>query len=356
MWISRVFYVRTFYMRWAEITIRTTEEASDAICEMLAQSGADGIASQDPDEFRMTVDNDPLSYCEDGTIESYGQDVIIKAYFAETDDGVIRMGPKSEEFANPEGVGMIYGAITDKELPTAEAMEYIKQRLTDIGEFLPLGKGFDGFRYVDDEDWANNWKKYYEEFKLSDRIVICPSWIEEGDSELEKDAIKVILDPGSAFGTGTHETTSMCAEILDQVIKPNTSVLDLGTGSGILAIIASKLGAAKVDAVDIDSMAVKVAEETSAINDCSNIECYTGELKSVKNAPYDLIVANIIADVIAEIACDIPADLADDGIFVCSGIIAGKKERVIDALKAAGLEIIEERSKNDWMAYIAKKA
>ena len=350
------FLVRNFDMRWAEITIRTTEEASDAICEMLAQAGADGIASQDPDEFRKTVDNDPLSYCEDGTIESYGQDVVIKAYFAETDEGMIRMGAKSEEFANPDGVGMIYGSITDKELPTADAMEFIKQRIAGIGEFLDIGKGFDGFRYVDDEDWANNWKKYYEEFRLSDRIVICPSWIEEGDTELEKGAVKIVLDPGSAFGTGTHETTSMCAEILDQVIKPDTSVLDLGTGSGILAIIASKLGASSVDAVDIDSLAVKVAEENSAINGCSNIKCYTGELKSVKNAPYDLIVANIIADVIAEIACDIPSDLADDGLFVCSGIIAGKKDRVISALEAAGMKIVEERSKNDWMAYIAKRA
>ncbi|MCQ2473694.1 MAG: 50S ribosomal protein L11 methyltransferase [Saccharofermentans sp.] len=343
-------------MRWAEITIKTTEEASDAICEMLAQVGADGIASQDPMEFRNTIDNDPLSYCDDGTIESYGEDVVIKAYFAETDDGVIRMGPKSEEFVNPEGVGMIYGSITDKSLKTDEAMDYIKQRLDAIGEFLDVGKGFDSYKYVDDEDWANNWKRYYQEFKLSDRIVICPSWIEEGDEELEKDAIKIILDPGSAFGTGTHETTSMCAEILDRVIKPDTSVLDLGTGSGILAIIASKLGAKSVDAVDIDSMAVRVAEENTAINSCSNIDCYTGELKSVKNAPYDLIVANIIADVIAEIACDIPADLADDGIFVCSGIIANKKDRVIEALKKAGMEIIAEQSKNDWMAYVAKKA
>lgn len=343
-------------MRWAEITIKTTEEASEAISEMLAQVGADGIASQDPLEFRNTIDNDPLSYCDDGTIESYGQDVVIKAYFAETDDGVIRMGAKSEEFANPDGVGMIYGSITDKELKTADAMEFIKQRLAEIGEFLDIGTGFDSFRYVDDEDWANNWKRYYQEFRLSDRIVICPSWIEEGDADLEKDAIKVILDPGSAFGTGTHETTAMCAEILDRIIKPDTKVLDLGTGSGILAIIASKLGADSVDAVDIDSLAVKVAEENCAINDCHNINCYTGELKSVKNAPYDLIVANIIADVIAEIAVDIPADLADDGILVCSGIINTKKGRVIEALKKAGMEIVAEESKNDWMAYIAKRA
>ena len=143
--------------------------------------------------------------------------------------------------------------------------------------------------------------------------------------------------------------------ILDNIIMPDTSVLDLGTGSGILAIIASKLGAKSVDAVDIDSLAVKVAEENCAINDCPNVNCYTGELKSVKNAPYDLIVANIIADVIAEIACDIPADLAENGIFVCSGIINTKKDRVIEALEKAGMEIVAEQSKNDWMAYISKR-
>lgn len=342
-------------MKWAEITIRTTEEASDAICEMLAQAGADGIASTDPDEFRKTVDNDPLSYCEDGTIESYGKDVIIKAYFAETDDGVIRMGPKSEELVNPEGIGMIYSNITDKELKTDEAMAYVKDRIAEIGEFLDVGTGFESFRYVEDEDWANNWKRYYEEFKLSDRIVLCPSWL-EGDAELEKDAIKIILDPGSAFGTGTHETTAMCAEIIDKLIKPETKVLDLGTGSGILAIIASKLGAGSVDAVDIDALAVKVAEENTQINNCPNINCYTGELKSVKNAPYDLIVANIFAHVIAAIAVDIPMDLADDGLFVCSGIIAHKKDSVVEAIKNAGLEIIEEQCRNDWMAYICRKA
>ncbi|MCR4687914.1 MAG: 50S ribosomal protein L11 methyltransferase [Saccharofermentans sp.] len=338
-------------MRWAEITIRTTPEAGDAISEMLAQVGADGIAQTDPFEFRRTIEEDPLSYCDDGVIESYGEDVIIKAYFAELDDGYIRMGPKNEEFVDPNGVGMIYGGITDKTLPTDEALAYIKQRLADIAEFLPIGKGFEGFSYVKDEDWANNWKKYYKAFKISDRVAVCPSWLDPDSIDSE---FKIILDPGSAFGTGTHETTSMCAEILDEIITPASKVLDLGTGSGILAIIAKLLGAGEVEAVDIDKLAVDVAIDNSKINGC-DIECYQGELSTVRSSDYDIIVANIIADIIAAIASDVPARLKDGGYFVCSGIINTKKDRVLKALEEAGLEVIASRTKNDWCAYVCKK-
>ena len=338
-------------MRWAEITIRTTEDAADAISEMLAQVGADGIAQTDPYEFRRTIEEDPLSYCDDGTIESYGTDVIIKAYFAELDDGFIRMGPKSEEFIDPNGVGMIYGGITDKTLTTDEALEYIRSRLRDIPEYLPVGKGIDGFTYVKDEDWANNWKKYYKAFKISDRVTVCPSWLDQENIDTE---FKIILDPGSAFGTGTHETTSMCAEILDEIIKPDCKVLDLGTGSGILAIIAKLLGAGTVEAVDIDKLAVDVAIDNSKVNNCE-IDCYPGELATVKSSDYDIIVANIIADIIAAIAADVPSRLADGGFFVCSGIINTKKDRVLEALDKAGLEVISSRTKNDWCAYVCKK-
>ena len=340
-------------MRWAEITIRTTEEASEAISEMLAQAGCDGIAVTDPFEFRNTVENDPLSYADDGTYNSYGTDVVIKSYFAELDDGFVRMGAKNEEFDNPEGIGTIYGNISGKTMKTEDAVEFIKARLADIGEFLPVGQGFEGLKYVKDEDWANNWKKYYKEFKISDRVAICPSWLDPDSIEAEH---KIILDPGSAFGTGTHETTSMCAKLIDKYLKKDGTVLDLGTGSGILAIIAKKLGSGITEAIDIDKLAVDVAQDNCGINGCSDIECHTGELKDALRNDYDLIVANIIADVVAEIACDSPSDLADDGIFVCSGIIANKKERVIEAIKAAGMEIVAEQSKNDWMAYIAKKA
>ena len=157
-----------------------------------------------------------------------------------------------------------------------------------------------------DEDWANNWKKYYTAFKISDRVAVCPSWIDPATIDSE---YKIILDPGSAFGTGTHETTSMCAEILDKYLPAGADVLDLGTGSGILAIIAKLLGAGRIEAVDIDSLAVRVAEDNCRINGCEDIDCYTGELKSVKRSDYDVIVANIIADIIEPLYDDENADL-----------------------------------------------
>lgn len=340
-------------MQWVEITIVTTEDASDAICEMLAQIGADGIAVCDPYEIKRIIeDPDSLSYADDGYIDSLGTDVTINAYFAEFDDG-IRLGAKAEEYENPEGVGKIYSNIGTRTVPTEDAMNLIKERLKDIGQFLDIGQGFTGYKYVKDEDWANNWKEGYKAFRISDRIVICPSWetvdVDEGTSV-------VYLDPGSAFGTGTHETTSMCAELLDANLKPDDKLLDLGTGSGILAIIAAKLGCRNIEAIDIDRLAVDVAKDNCEKNDCDFIDCYTGELKDAKSGSYDIIVANIIADVICAIAADVPSKLSDDGIFLCSGIINTKAERVEKALSDAGFKICQKVEKHDWMAYICKKS
>ncbi len=339
-------------MQWVEISIVTTEEASDAICEMLAQIGADGIAVSDPYEIRRIIeDPESLAYADDGYIDSLGTDVVVKAYFAEFDDG-IRLGPKNEEYISEAGVGMIYGNIVNTVMSTEDAMQLIKDKLADIGEFLDVGKGFDGWKYVKDEDWANNWKADYKAFRISDRVIICPSWLEP---EAEEGDIVVMLDPGSAFGTGTHETTSMCAELLDRYITAETKLLDLGTGSGILAIIASKLGAGSVTAYDIDRLAVDVAIDNCRKNDCPDIGCYTGELKDVEDEGFSIIVANIISDVISSIAGDIPAKLAEDGLFICSGIINTKKDKVEKALADAGLVIVEKHEKNDWMAYVCKR-
>lgn len=335
-------------MRWAEFTIVTTEEASDAISEMLAQIGADGIAVTDPWEIKRIIDDpNSLSYADGGFVNSLGEDVTVRAYFAEL-DGLVRLGPKAEEYVDEFDTSSIYGNITGSRVSVGEALDIIKAQLAKIGEFLDIGKGFDSWKYVEDQDWENEWKKDYKAFKISERVVICPSWEKYDASESD---VVVSLDPGSAFGTGTHETTSACAVILDDVIKGGEKVLDLGTGSGILAIICKKLGAGDVDAVDIDPLAVEVAVDNCKINSCSEINCYTGELKDVKDGSYDIIVANIIADVIAAIACDIPAKLASGGKFICSGIINTKKEKVEKALSDAGFKIIRMEEKNDWMAY-----
>ena len=339
-------------MRWAEYTIYTTDEASDAVCEMLTGIGADGIAICDPDEIRRILE-DPasLTYADEGFIDSLGDRVVIKAYFAELDDGFIRLGAKEEEFVNDEFINMIYGNITGKSVTCDEAEELLKTKLGEIGEFLDVGEGLMGFKYVKDEDWANNWKQDYKAFKISDRVAVIPSWLPKDSIDAP---VKIMLDPGSAFGTGTHETTSMCAEFIDKLVTEESSVLDLGTGSGILAIIADKLGAGEVEAIDIDKLAVDVARENLDINGCPDVVCHTGELKDAKKTGYDLIIANIIADVIAMIASDFPGKLNPGGKVICSGIISTKEPKVLEAFARAGLEVIDRTEKNDWVALLVK--
>ncbi len=227
----------------------------------------------------------------------------------------------------------------------AESEMFIKQRLEALGiEFEIAHEG------VCEEDWADSWKQYYKPIKTGRRLVIVPVWEEYTPDEGK---ITVLMDPGMAFGTGTHETTRLCAGLVEEHTVDGCSVLDVGCGSGILAIAAAKLGAGKCFACDIDPVAVRVAKENTELNDTPNVKCAVSDLlRQVDKVDggYNLIVANIVADIIIRLAPDVGEYLADGGVFVVSGIIAERANEVLTALDAAGYRVDEERYENGWYA------
>ena len=239
-------------------------------------------------------------------------------------------------------------------LPTvkspAESELFIRQRLSDLGISFTLTHS--GIR---EEDWADSWKQYYKPIRTGKRLVIVPVW-ETYDPEPGE--VTVLMDPGMAFGTGTHETTRLCAGFVEEYTHPGCTVLDVGCGSGILAIAAARLGAGKCFACDIDPVAVRVAKENVALNGTDNVTCAVSDLlkqAEKTDGGYDLIVANIVADIIIRLAPDVGDYLAPDGTLVVSGIIAERAEEVLGVLRANGYEVKDERYENGWYAAALKK-
>ena len=199
-----------------------------------------------------------------------------------------------------------------------------------------------------EEDWADSWKQYYKPIEIGNRLVAVPMW-EKYDARPEQVIVK--MDPGMAFGTGTHETTRLCATLLEKYVTENSKMLDVGCGSGILAICASKLGAKECYAYDIDPVAVKVANENVKDNDCTNIECGVSDLlKGVKEGKYDVITANIVADIIIRLLPDIGAFMHKDTVLVISGIIDERCADVYKSINENGFAITEEIHENGWCA------
>lgn len=309
-------------MKWLEIKITTTEEASDAVTDMLTTIGAGGVAIEDPNDIRREIEKpNTLDYADDEFINSLGEDVTIKAYFP-------------------------------GEMNITELSGLIKEKIAFISEFLNVGEGYTGYSEVDDEDWATSWKKYYKPLQLSNKLIVKPTWEEY---KKKSDEIIIEMDPGMAFGTGTHETTRMCAQLLEQYIKKEDSVLDAGCGTGILAIIAVKLGAKNVDAFDIDEVAVKVTKENCRINNVADsVNAYRAELKDVEVKKYDVVVANIIANVIIDIAGIVPDYLKKDGYFLTSGIIKERKDEVIERCTGLGFVCEKIIELGEWVAIAFK--
>lgn len=207
---------------------------------------------------------------------------------------------------------------------------------------------------MNEDDWANAWKKDYKTLHIGNRTVINPPWI---TYEPQNDEIVVQMDPGMAFGTGTHETTRLCLLLLEKYMQIGSRVLDVGTGSGILSIAARKLGASSVFAYDIDPVAVRVARDNVEINDVSNITCGVSDLLSDidRSAAYDFVCANIVADILIRMAPDIGAVMCKGGLIITSGIVQGKCIEVKETMERYGFTTIHTEIENDWVAYVFKK-
>lgn len=313
-------------MKWVEITIKTTTEAVEAVTSILYEQGVGGVAIEDPNDF-LFEKKDALAwdYIDEDLYKKSGYEgVIIKAYLSE-----------------------------EKNVITS--IEEITQKMGMLKEYgINIGEGSVSLIEVDENDWAHSWKAYYKPAKIGEKIVVKPTWEEYEKSD---DDIVIELDPGMAFGTGTHETTSMCIVELERYVKPDSVVFDIGCGSGILSIAAAKLGAKHVLGVDLDEVAVKVSKENVDENNVSDIvEIKYGNLMDVVSDKADIVVANIMADIIKILAKDVKNFLKEDGVFISSGIILDKIEEVKSALVENKFEVIGVRTQGEWSAIVSKKA
>ncbi len=233
-----------------------------------------------------------------------------------------------------------------------EYISFIQSQLTENGidaKIEILG--------TDEEEWSTAWKKYYKPTHIGKKMVVVPSWEEYHPADGE---IVIDMDPGMAFGTGTHETTRLCAEFLEENLQAGDYLLDVGSGSGILAICASKLGAEKCAACDIDPIAVRTEKENAERNGCPNIDCYVSDLlsdvKLMDNRPFDVVTANIVADIIIRLAPDVGALIRPNGLLIASGIIDEREADVDAALQKYGFEKISAKHEKGWCAILVKKS
>ncbi len=326
-------------MKWKKYTIETTTQAEDYMAGMLGELGIEGIEIED---------NIPLSK-EDQA------------------DMFIDFLP---ELPPDEGISHVSFYVEDDGSDQTELLKNVKKGLEELRSMVEVGSGVISSSETEDLDWINNWKKYFSSFTIED-ILIKPTW--EELKEEDKDKFLIEIDPGISFGTGKHETTQLCIRQLLKYIRGNADytpqnrtpkVLDVGCGSGILSIVALKLGASAVVGTDLDADCMISTRENMEVNhlDASLGTFYVGNLiddedlqQKVGNEEYDIVVANILADVIIPMAPVIPARMKKGGYFITSGIIDFKEQEVVDAIRAAGLEVVEVNHQGEWVNVTARK-
>ena len=314
-------------MNWTEVKIYTTTAGIDPLTGSMLDLGLQGFMIEDAQDFdEFLHDTTPhWDYVDQAVMEKMKDcETCVTIYVAD----------------NPQGM---------------EELMQVRQILARLKAQDPDGKYGRlelEMKDVDEEDWSNAWKKYYHPVQVGEHLVVCPSW-EAYDRQ--PDDVVLTLNPGMAFGTGTHDTTRLCMELLAKYITPQDTVLDVGCGSGILAITAALLGANKIIGCDIDEVAVKVAGENAALNGVQDrIAFHQGDLTSQVEGSFQIICANIVADVIIRLSKDVGRYLAKDGIFITSGIIDTREQDVLNALEQNGFQVIERRTSGGWVALACK--
>lgn len=249
----------------------------------------------------------------------------------------------------------------DAEEDNGGLLDRVREALEELRTFMDIGEGTITESQTEDKDWINNWKQYFHQFYVDD-ILIIPSW--EEVKEEDKDKMIIHIDPGTAFGTGMHETTQLCMKQLKKYVNKDTMILDVGTGSGILSIAALKLGARHAVGTDLDPCAASAVKENLEANDIptSSMDMILGNIIDDKEVQdqvgyekYDIVAANILADVLVPLTPVIVNQMKEGGIYITSGIIDEKEETVVEAVKEAGLEVVEVTHQNDWVSVTARK-
>lgn len=327
-------------MKWKKFRIKTKTEAEDIIISTLYDIGLEGAQIED---------NVPLT-----ALEKEQMFVDILPQMAE-DDGTAYLSFFVEK--TEEGGLLLNGETKTEE----DILKAVKEELDGLRDFMDIGEGSIAVDETEDIDWINNWKQYFKQFYVDD-ILIIPSW--EEVKEEDKDRMIIHIDPGTAFGTGMHETTQLCIRQLKKYVTEDTEILDVGTGSGILSIVALKLGAKHAVGTDLDPCAVPAVEENKEANEIpvQDFDMMIGNIiddKDVQDAvgyeKYDIVAANILADVLVPLTPVIVNQMKKGGIYITSGIIDQKEETVVKAVKDAGLEILEVTYQGEWVSVTARK-
>lgn len=327
-------------MKWKKFRIKTRTEAEDIIISTFYDIGLEGAQIEDNvpltalEKEQMFVDILPQMAEDDGT-------AYLSFFVEETEDGGLLLNgePKTEE----------------------DILKAVKEELDGLRDFMDIGEGSIAVDETEDIDWINNWKQYFKQFYVDD-ILIIPSW--EEVKEEDKDRMIIHIDPGTAFGTGMHETTQLCIRQLKKFVTEDTEMLDVGTGSGILSIVALKLGAKHAVGTDLDPCAVPAVEENKEANEIpvQDFDMMIGNIiddKEVQDAvgyeKYDIVAANILADVLVPLTPVIVNQMKKGGIYITSGIIDQKEETVVKTVKDAGLEVLEVNYQGEWVSVTARK-